>query len=357
MKTKLRLISAALLPIQIVVVSYLAQHPGLTEAYYSHGIFPIVGKIERFLFGWLPFSVGDLLYLVFGFILIYWVIRRFKTRFRHPKRWGLQLVSAASVLYFCFHFFWGLNYYRLPLYQSLQLDPQYSHQELVDFTKQLIKKTNLLQAQLTANDSLKVNFPLSDKTIDSLAIVGYRQLAQTYPHLRYRLKSIKSSLFSLPLTYMGFSGYINPLTNEAQVNSKVPPFRLITVTAHEMAHQLGFAKENEANFIACLNTMNHHNPYFRYSGYTFALQYCLNEVYIENPTQGKKLRRTLHPGVLKNFRDLRQFWRAYQNPLEPFFKLFYGQYLKANNQPKGIQSYNYVVALLVNYYQDTHHQL
>src|SRR5699024_6530743 len=259
MKTKLRLISAALLPIQIVVVSYLAQHPGLTEAYYSHGIFPIVGKIERFLFGWLPFSVGDLLYLVFGFILIYWVIRRFKTRFRHPKRWGLQLVSAASVLYFCFHFFWGLNYYRLPLYQSLQLDPQYSHQELVDFTKQLIKKTNLLQAQLTANDSLKVNFPLSDKTIDSLAIVGYRQLAQTYPHLRYRLKSIKSSIFSLPLTYMGFSGYIIPLTNEAQVNSKVPPFRLITVTAHEMAHQLGFAKENEANFIACLNTMNHHN--------------------------------------------------------------------------------------------------
>jgi len=38
--------------------------------------------------------------------------------------------------------------------------------------------------------------------------------------------------------------------------------------------------------------------------------------------------------------------------LEPIFKVFYSHFLKANNQTKGIESYNYVVALLVDYLKD-----
>jgi len=37
------------------------------------------------------------------------------------------------------------------------------------------------------------------------------------------------------------------------------------------------------------------------------------------------------------------------NPLEPIFDLFYSSYLKSNNQPDGLKSYSYMVALLVNY--------
>ena len=60
----------------------------------------------------------------------------------------------------------------------------------------------------------------------------------------------------------------------------------------------------------------------------------------------------VNKGILKNYEEVRLFWEAHQNPTEPLFKLFYGSYLKANKQSKGMESYSYVVALLTNYFED-----
>jgi len=82
---------------------------------------------------------------------------------------------------------------------------------------------------------------------------GYSALKESYPEFKYSSKSLKKSMLSLPLTYMGFSGYLNPLTNEAQVDYLIPKFKLPTTAAHEIAHQLGYAAENEAQKnIKCL---------------------------------------------------------------------------------------------------------
>ncbi|MCB0432799.1 MAG: DUF3810 family protein, partial [Mangrovimonas sp.] len=59
----------------------------------------------------------------------------------------------------------------------------------------------------------------------------------------------------------------------------------------------------------------------------------------------------IDPGILKNYNEAEAFWDTYDNPLEPLFKLSYNSFLKANNQAKGMESYNYVVALLVNYFE------
>ena len=61
--------------------------------------------------------------------------------------------------------------------------------------------------------------------------------------------------------------------------------------------------------------------------------------------------KTINKGILKNYEEAREFWDSYQNPLEPLFKVSYNSFLKANNQSKGMESYNYVVALLVNYFE------
>ncbi len=151
---------------------------------------------------------------------------------------------------------------------------------------------------------------------------------------------------------MGFNGYLNPLTSEAQVNTQIIRYKIPTTASHEIGHQLGFAKENEANFIACLATINHPDPYFRYSGLTFALRYCLNELYIRDKEQGDKLMATVNPGIRENYREVREFWARHQNPFEVIFQTSYNSFLKANNQQGGMKSYSYVVALLVNYYDD-----
>jgi hypothetical protein len=173
-----------------------------------------------------------------------------------------------------------------------------------------------------------------------------------YPHLEYQPQSLKKSIYSIPLTYMGFSGYLNPFTNEAQVDGLIPIYKFPTTACHEVAHQLGYAAENEANFIGSLAAIHNEDIYFKYSGYTFALRYCLVELYKRDPESYETMLRTVNKGILNNYKEVQQFWMAYENPLEPLFKTTFDNFLKANNQSAGIKSYNYVVALLVNYYED-----
>ena len=190
-----------------------------------------------------------------------------------------------------------------------------------------------------------------------ITLDGYKHIQKDFPELTYKGEALKRSIFSLPLTYMGFNGYLNPLTNEAQVNTIIIPYKLPTTASHEIGHQLGFAKENEANFISCLVTMNHPNLRFRYSGYTFALSYCLSELYRRDQAKAEELICTINPGILKNYREVEEFWLKHQNPFEPLFKATYNRYLIANNQIDGMKSYSYVVALLVNYFDDTRNAL
>ncbi|TYA68607.1 DUF3810 family protein, partial [Seonamhaeicola marinus] len=141
-----------------------------------------------------------------------------------------------------------------------------------------------------------------------------------------------------------------PLTNEAQVDGLIPTIKFPTTSAHEMAHQLGYAAENEANFIGCLASIYNDDVYFKYCGYAFGLRYCLNEIYKRDEALFNDIIKTINKGILKHYEEVRLFWEAHENPVEPFFKYFYSGYLKANNQSKGMQSYSYVVALLVNYF-------
>ncbi|HET8810734.1 MAG TPA: DUF3810 domain-containing protein [Flavobacteriaceae bacterium] len=349
MKQRTHIVLAILLPVQIGLVNLLSRFPHFVETYYSNGVYPVISKIERFLVGWTPFSIGDFLYAFLVIALLRWIYFRFKTKFKTPKKWIIEAAAILSIMYGVFHILWGFNYYRLPLHRALEIENNYTTEELMAFTKELIQTSNSLQLQITQDDSLKVDFPFKKHEIRKITIDGFENIEQEFPKLDYNQKSLKPSLFSIPLTYMGFNGYLNPFTNEAQVNNQLPKFKLPSTASHEVGHQLGFAKENEANFIACLVTMNHPNIYFRYAGNTFALQYCLAELHRREPKTTEILVKTLNYGVRLNYREMDEFWEAHENPFEPFFKIFYGSYLQVNNQPDGMKSYSYVVALLVNY--------
>lgn len=343
------IIALALIP-QIIFINILAQFPEVVERYYSNGIYQWFSAMSRFVFGWLPFSFGDIFYAVAIIFIIRWLIFNRKRIYKDFKNWLIDVFSTISLIYFAFHVFWAFNYYRLPLHKNLNLKADYSTEELITVTQQLIKKSNALHLKVTTHDTLQVNLPYSKRDILSMAPLGYEELKKQYPHLEYHPKSIKMSMFSLPLTYMGFSGYLNPLTNEAQVDELIPIYKFPTTVSHEIAHQLGYAAENEANFIGSLAAISHKDNYFKYCGNTFALRHCLFEVYRRNPEQYDALLPTINLGILKNYQEVQAFWDGYQNITEPVFKETYNSFLKANNQQGGMESYSYVVALYVNYF-------
>ena len=340
------------LGIQIFGISILKTYPEFIENYYSNGLYVFLSRLMRYVFGWVPFSIGDLFYTIAVIYLLRWFYTNRKRILKDTVNWLLDILSTVSIAYFAFHALWAFNYYRQPLHKSLNIKAEYSTEELIVFTEKLIAKSNSIHNTITTNDSSKVEFPFSKTEIFGKVKNGYNTLSETYPHLNYNPKSIKKSIYSVPLTYMGFSGYLNPFTNEAQVDGLIPTYKFPTTSCHEVAHQLGYAAENEANFIGSLAAINNDNIYFKYSGYTFALRYCLVELYKRNPGHYKNILKTINTGIIKNYSEVQIFWESYQNPLEPVFKKTFDTFLKANNQSSGMESYSYVVALLVNYYQN-----
>ena len=346
-----KLILVIFLGIQIILISILKNYPEVVEQFYSNGLYVLLSKLMRYAFGWLPFSVGDILYTLATIYIIRWLIINRKRIIKDTINWLLDIGATLSIAYFAFHLLWAFNYYRQPLYKSLNIEAEYSTEQLISFTERLIKKSNTIHNQLSTNDSLKIDFPYTRAEIFNNVKNGYDELSKTYPHLNYQPTSLKKSIYSTPLIYMGFSGYLNPFTNEAQVSRLIPTYKFPTTSCHEAAHQLGYAAENEANFIGSLAAIHNEDIYFKYSGYTFALRHCLAELYKREPETYYTILSNVNKGIIKNYQEVQDFWMAYENPLEPLFEKTFDSFLKANNQSDGMKSYSYVVALLVNYYE------
>ena len=349
---KTHIFLAILLPIQILMLQVFAQNPAFIEQYYSNSIYPCISSFFRILFGWISFSIGDVL-IAFGlFVFIRFLVRLIRTRLKNLIPKIIHFVAIFSVIYFCFYLFWGLNYYREPLSKNLGYDQsKYTTEQLAKTTKHIIEKLNYYQLKITKNDTLTVENPYHRKEIYIMAVVGYDNLSKEYPQLTYQFSSVKSSLMSSLQSYNGTSGYLNPLTGEAQVNENVPKTSYPTTTCHEMAHQIGFAAENEANFVGFLAANYNDDVYFKYSSYRMALGYCISEIRKRDRDLSKELWKTVNKGIIKDFNASYDFWQQYKNPFEPIIKKGYSVYLKANKQDKGVESYNYVVDLLIAYFE------
>ena len=351
MSQKLKYIIIFSLIPQYLSLLILKNKPGFVENYYSSGLYPIVSKLLNTAFKWIPISIGDLLYISFIIYTSRWFLVNYKRIKTQTKSLSTDVLSTISIIYFLFHFCWGLNYYRNSLHATLNLKTTYTTHQLKTITNELVLKTNGLHLNIT-NDSLqKTDIPYSFNELTTLSQQGYKELEIRYPFFRHPGQNSKKSLFSTPLSYMGFGGYLNPFTLEVQVNSLMPKSSLAITIAHEQAHQLGYAAENEANFIGFLACIHNKDLYYKYTGYSFALRYCLQELSRRDIDYYKNIVSSINPGILINFQETTKFWKSYNNPLEPVIKGVYNNFLKANNQEKGIESYGYVVAMIVNYLQ------
>ena len=349
---KRKYILPVFLLIQIIFIKILACCPEVVERFYSKGLYVFASRFERTIFGWIPFSFGDILY---GLLIIYLLISIWKSRKTWRSQWKdnlLKILSGFSIFYFLFHFLWGLNYYRLPLFEKMNIKREYSNEDLYAFTEKLIIKTNEVQFAITNNKNQKVSNPYLQDSIFNMTQNGYSNLAKEHRFFKYEIPSRKKSLFSLPLTYMGFGGYLNPFTNESQVNYKLPMYGFPNVICHEMAHQIGYASESECNFIGFLACIKNDDLYFQYAAYSNALRYCLENVIMKDEEKFNSFKPFINRGILENYKESDLFWRQYDTFIDKGFHAFYDQFLKANQQQDGLESYSKFVDLLINYYRE-----
>lgn len=352
MKYKSKIILSALLPLQFLLIRWVSHYPQLIETYYSQGIYLKIAAGLQGLFGWMPFSIGDIFYFVLGIWLLYLLYKLIKEKRSNLLKNSLRITTTLSIFYLIFNLFWALNYYRVPLYLTMGIDTFYSTEELYTTTLKLVSNTNSLHTDLAFADSLVIS-PHTKKEIRAIASQGYERIPSHIIATNEIPSIAKNSLFSLTLSYMGYGGYYNPFTGEAQVNAKTPKALYAVTVAHEHAHQLGIAAENEANFIGVLASLKNQDAFIQYAGYSYALRYCLRELGRRDKELYQEVHQSIHPGVLAMYKNHQEFWEKYDTVIERFSKEIWDKMLKANKQKDGISSYSYIVALLVNFDKTT----
>ena len=346
---KKRFVLPVLLVIQIILVQVLACFPESIEAYYSNELYPVISVLQRLFLGWLPFSIGDLCYMLLLFFIAKWWWNHRIGFFKNGQIHVLQVLSLLSIVYFLFHLLWGWNYYRVSLHKKLELKSHYSFEQLEKFTQKMVHETNRLQVALMHNTRLPVHYTYTENEMYAKAIQGYKVLPKSLKLPAYKHTSIKSSLFSYPLSYMGFGGYLNPFTNEVQINTLKPKYTSPLTICHEMAHQLGYASESECNFLGFMAAWHHKDFYFKYSASTFVVHYCLYHLELMKKGSSIRFKQQLNEGVLGNFNENKLFWQEHETIVNDFFSYFYDHFLKMNQQKEGIISYSKFMSLLLNY--------
>lgn len=325
-------------------------YPNLVLQYYSTSFYPIVSRILRAIFGLFPFAVGDILYVV---LLIFAVIKSylyFKKRKAHPKtdRYAIpiRLFSILLILYISFKLLWGLNYSRPSISTQLAIaNEKYTVKELVMLGDFFINRLNQVQSKIDTKQTATI------AALREQSVLAYQKMALKNSIFRYPAESLKPALNSWAISKMGIEGYYNPLSGEANLNMKLPAWVLPFVACHEIAHQLGVAKEDEANLIGYLTAVHSDNLSFQYSANYNMLRYILYEIGIKSPKDYQALYQKIDPQIIANFKAESEFWRQYNSQMSGYMNIAFDKFLKLNNQKSGINSYQNIVIWLWNYHK------
>ena len=311
------------------------------ELWYASGVYPYIAAGMRYLVGWLPISFGDLLYVA---AIIYSIVTLRKSFRRSFVTTARRLFTVLSLTWLIFHVLWGFNYYRTSIPDQFKLERgEVKKEEIVAFAEYSLREANKLGIR-------EQGIGVIDKNLITSA---YEKLSKLHPQLTYHPISFKSSLFGVMGNYMGYGGYYNPFTGEAQINDHMPEFMLPYIAVHEVAHQLGYAKESEANFIGYLAAMHSEDSLLRYSANLEMFLYANRALRRFDSTLAKQNMERLSPRIKKDLADYKVFAEKYYGPVDKFVTWFYTGFLNFNNQPEGMMSYNRGMVYIMRYLKKT----
>jgi len=353
-----QLLFILLFPLGIILTQLSKLFPILIENFYSSFIFKIIANILNLITGVLPFSLAELIIVSFVILTLLYISKTiFKTlkcknkRLKIIKTFIINIAATSGLIYFSFQLLWGFNYQRLTLDKLFELNVRTSSSdELASLCTSLVDSSNALREDIHENQYGVMQLPYNKKYILKTAHLGYDKASTQYPKLKGKYGNPKAILLSNYMSYTGITGFYFPFTGEANINMTEPDSFLPFTITHEMAHQIGFAKEDEANYLAYVACINHPDINFKYSGTLSALLYSFNALHKSDPERYKELVLTCSIGVINDLNYNQIFWQKYSGPADNIGDKVNDTYLKSQNQKSGTKSYGAMVDLLLANY-------
>lgn len=328
----------------LVFIHGFRSHPEGVEHFYSRMFYPVFSYLSIILFSWLPFSAGDVVYIILLSLLFFYIVKAVKALLKGNRsscwQYVLKLIVLILSAYIYFVVNWGLNYYRVPLARQLDLKTEkISRTAHLHILEKYIARANSIRDSLPLEKYHKegVKLDLTTYVRQDTLFAGILSKSQVY---------IKSPLSSNLVSYFTVTGYFNPFTQEAQVNELIPLPSYPFVVVHELGHQMGIGFEDECNFIAFRLLKDHPNRWYRYAAYYETIQYLFRPLFGDEDLFNH-YKSLLSDRVKNDLKQDREFWEGYRGVIDRISGRFYNQYLKYNNQPEGIERYNMMSRLVI----------
>ena len=317
-----------------------------------------VRPIHRFLMkltGKLSFSVAEVIILLFGTALIIWLVINLIRLITRPEKARravhilLGLITAFLGVYAGFCLLWGVYYYGENFENTTGIqEREISSDELKTVTEYFAMLANEYAEQVDRDET---GLYAGDRTaILEKSKTLYRETEKDFPGLAGPEVQVKPFFFSKLMSLTDFTGFFFPFTAEANVNMDFPPSQFAATVAHEIAHQRGVAREQEANFCAVLASLNSGDPDYCYSACLMAYTYLGNALYSADYESWKTIYTNLDDRIILDFKADQEYWKRFESPVREVSNTAYEEFLYSYDQDLGLKSYGACVNLLVGYY-------
>ncbi|MBQ8432204.1 MAG: DUF3810 domain-containing protein [Clostridia bacterium] len=331
------------------------QSPAFSD-WFNQGISHVGRHLLALTTCWLPFSVAELLLLLIPVAIVLLIViacRYFCATRRDAAVFAGGLFAIPCVILILFVWNFAPGYYGSTLDQKLELKREkVSGEELYQTAELLSAELKVLIPQITFLADGSSLMPYSYEEMNDKLLEAYETYTEKQDFLGHFYSRVKPIMLSEPMSYTHITGIYTFFTGEANINVNFPDYTVPFTAAHELAHQRGIAREDEANFVAYLVCMESDDPYIRYSATLNLYEYVISALYSAN----KELYRA-------SYADLPAEIRAEEVAYSIFFEKYKenvaadvsesvnNSYLQSQGAPAGSRSYNLVVDLAVAYYR------
>ena len=330
------------------------QSPAVAD-WFNRSVSRIGRQIFAYLFAWLPFSFAELLIILLPLMLTVLVVigcKRYCATNRDALVYIGILLSGICVIGIIFVWNFAPGYYGTSLDKKLELERRKSSaDDLYQTAEFLRQEIDLLEKEIMFLPDGSSVMPYSYDEMNAKLLSAYEDFCAEHGFVSTFYSRVKPVMLSEPMSYTHITGVYTFFTGEANLNAIFPDYTLPYTAAHELSHQRGIARENEANFMAFLVCAASEDDYVRYCAYLNLYEYVASALYKADQTLYMKAYSTLPMCVKNEMSAYSRFIQKYADSKVSEVSEAVNNTFLVLHGTEGTKSYGMVVDLAVAYFK------
>ena len=343
------IIAAVCLPLNIIFL--------LSESFsdfFNRYVSSVLRGFFAYLTSWIPFSLAEFLIIlipVIVFILTTVIIKKYGETTAEILSALICVFSILASIFSIFSFGFSPAYRGTTLDKKLGMTAtEVSAQQLYDTALVLIDNINETVDEVYYGEDGFSVMPYGYTDMNIKLLDAFDDVSDEYSFLPRLDSRVKTVMFSEAMSYTHITGVYTFFTGEANINIDFPDYTLPFTAAHELSHQRGVARENEANFMAFLVCSRSEDAYIRYCAYLNLYEYVANALYYADNTLYRQAWAKLPMCVKNELSAYSNFMDKYRDSAASEVSGAINDTFLKFNGTEGTKSYGMVVDLAVAYF-------